>query len=168
MFNGLHTRRAEIEENWRSCLAAITDTSEYEAELERVETACAELQTLMKNALLERGKNLNADDATSRYEAYQERLAEQARIKEELEGKISVHASKRIQAERYLSELTGRDGPLTEFDPLAWQAVVHHASMSADGILTFFLRDGTTEKTNVESGVRQYRKRAKPAKEASV
>ena len=168
MFNALHTRRAEIEENWRSCLAAITDTSEYEAELEQVETACAELQTLMKNALLERGKNLNADDATSRYEAYQERLAEQARIKEELEGKISVLASKRIQAERYLSELTGRDGPLTEFDPLAWQAVVHHASMSADGTLTFFLRDGTEEKTTVESGVRQYRKRAEPAKEVRV
>ena len=168
MFNGLHARRAEIEENWRVCLAAVTDTSGYEAELEQVETACAGLQALMKSALLERGQNLDADDATSRYEAYQERLLEQARIKEELEGKIAVLTSKRIQAERFLGELAGHDGPMTEFDPMAWQAVVHHASMSADGTLTFFLRDGTQEKTKVESSVRQYRKRSAQAEGARV
>ena len=51
----------------------------------------------------------------------------------DLEGIIAGLTSKRTAAERYLKALTGRNGPLMEFETLAWQAVVDHASISADG-----------------------------------
>ena len=77
----------------------------------------------------------------------------------DLEGIIAGLTSKRTAAERYLKALTGRNGPLMEFETLAWQAVVDPASISADGTVTFFLRDGSEEKEYVQSGVRSYRRR---------
>lgn len=117
------------------------------------------------NTLIESGRVADASAAKSRYEGYQARLMEQAAIKEEMENRISELRTKRTQAERYLHALSERDGPMTEFEPLAWQAVVHHASISPNGIVTFFLRDGSEEKEIVPSGVRQYRKRAQVSAE---
>lgn len=165
MFNGLYDRRTEIAQTWEICLDAITDTSEYEAALEKAEAACDELQTLMRDTLIESGRVADASAAKSRYEGYQARLMEQAAIKEEMENRISELRTKRTQAERYLHALSERDGSMTEFEPLAWQAVVHHASISPNGIVTFFLRDGSEEKEIVPSGVRQYRKRAQVSAE---
>ena len=117
--NGLFSRRKEIEGNWRSCLDAITDTSEFEAELDKATAACDELQTLMKNALLESGRHADAGDATRRYEEYQSRLMEKAAVVTELEEKIAALNAKRIRAERYLKALSDRNGPMTQFEPLA-------------------------------------------------
>lgn len=158
MFNGLYSHRKEIEGNWRSCLDAITDTSEFEAELDKATAACDELQTLMKNALLESGRHADAGDATRRYEEYQSRLMEKAAAVADLEERIAALNAKRIRAERYLKALSDRSDPMTEFEPLAWQAVVHHATISRDGTVTFSLRDGSEEKEYVPNGVRQYRK----------
>lgn len=158
MFNGLYSHRKEIEGNWRSCLDAITDTSEFEAELEKATAACDELQTLMKNALLESGRHAEAGDATRRYEEYQSRLMEKAAVVADLEEKIASLNAKRIRAERYLKALSDRKGPMTEFEPLAWQAVIHHASIGSDGTVTFFLRDGSDATETVPSGVRPYRR----------
>lgn len=168
MFNGLYSRRKEIEENWRSCLDAITDTSELEEELGKVAAACEELQTLMKNALLESGRRADAGDATRRYEDYQSRLMEKVAAAEDLEERIAALNAKRIRAERYLKALSGRNGPMTEFDPLAWQAVVHHATIGRDGTVTFVLRDGSEAEETIPSGVRPYRKRKAETAEARV
>ena len=76
----------------------------------------------------------------------------------DLSDKIAALESTRRQAKRYLLTLTGRDEPMAEFDPLAWQAIVHHATVEADRTITFTLRNGSEEKATVESGVRPYRK----------
>ena len=70
VFNKLYDRRSEIAENQRICLDAITDTSEYKAELEKAEIVCAELQTLMKNALITGAKTADGSTATQQYEDY--------------------------------------------------------------------------------------------------
>ncbi len=168
MFNGLYTRRKEITENWRICLDSVTDTSALEKELEQAGKECGELQTLMKNALVESGKTADARDATKRYEDYQTRLLEKAARIDELEAKIAALNSKRIRAEQYLKALAGRSGPMTEFEPLAWQAVVHHASISTDGTVTFHLRDGSTATETVKSGVRPYKRQLQAAVESSA
>jgi hypothetical protein len=85
---------------------------------------------------------------------------EKAAVVAELEEKIAALNAKRIRAERYLKALSDRNGPMTQFEPLAWQAVVHHATISRDGTVTFSLRDGSEEKEYMPNGVRQYRKQA--------
>lgn len=52
VFNGLIKRRAEIEENYRLCLDAITDTTEYERQLEELNKGSAEVQTLIRSLLI--------------------------------------------------------------------------------------------------------------------
>ena len=166
MFNGLYARRREIEENWRVCLDAVTDTSALEKELDRIGRTCGELQTLMKNALVESGKAADATEANGRYRDYESRLLEKAAVMVELEEKIAALSSKRVRAEQYLKALTGRNGPMTEFEPLAWQAVVDHATIGTDGKITFFLRDGSKAAETVKSGVRPYRRQTANAAEA--
>ena len=122
----------------------------------------------MKNALVESGKTADARDATKRYEDYQTRLLEKAARIEELEAKIAALNSKRIRAEQYLKALAGRSGPMTEFEPLAWQAVVHHASISTDGTVTFHLRDGSTAAETVKSGVRPYKRQMQTVAESGA
>ena len=57
---------------------------------------------------------------------------------------------------------------MVEFDPLAWQAMVDHASMYHDGTITFFLRDGTEKREYVRSGVRPYKRQLQAAAESGA
>ena len=168
MFNGIYYSQDLIKENWQACLDAVTDTSELEAELERIMAVCNDLQTLMKNTLIESGKTADASEAKRKYEAYQARLQENAAKMAELEEKISALNSKRIQAKRYFRTCSGMVGPMVEFDPLAWQAMVDHASMYHDGTITFFLRDGTEKREYVRSGVRPYKRQLQAAAESGA
>ena len=168
MFNGIYYSQDLIKENWQACLDAVTDTSELEAELERIMAVCNDLQTLMKNTLIESGKTADASEAKRKYEAYQARLQENAAKMAELEEKISALNSKRIQAKRYFRTCSGMVGPMVEFDPMAWQAMVDHASMYHDGTITFFLRDGTEKREYVRSGVRPYKRQLQAAAESGA
>ena len=168
MFNGIYYSQDLIKENWQACLDAVTDTSELEAELERIMAVCNDLQTLMKNALIESGKMADAGEAKRKYEAYQTRLQENAAKMAELEEQRSALNSKRIQAKRYFRTCSGMVGPMVEFDPLAWQAMVDHASMYHDGTITFFLRDGTEKREYVRSGVRPYKRQLQAAAESGA
>ncbi len=168
MFNGIYYSQDLIKENWQACLDAVTDTSELEAELERIMAVCNDLQTLMKNTLIESGKTADASEAKRKYEAYQARLQENAAKMAELEEQISALNSKRIQAKRYFRTCSGMVGPMVEFDPLAWQAMVDHASMYHDGTITFFLRDGTEKREYVRSGVRPYKRQLQAAAESGA
>ena len=159
MFNKLFDRSAEIEDNWRTCLDAITDTSGYVLELEKIQKSCNELQTLMVNALKEMSQLEEASEASRHYDDYQATLMEKSAVKDELEKKISSLKAKRLQIEQYLRTLTMRGGPMTAFEPLVWQALVHHATISADGTIVFTLRDGTEEKGTMTSSVRTFRKK---------
>ena len=56
VFNGLIKRRDEIEENYKLCLDALTNTSEYERQLEDLNNGCAEVQQLIHSLLITNGK----------------------------------------------------------------------------------------------------------------
>lgn len=75
--------------------------------------------------------------------------------------KIAACSLKRTRVLGFLMELKKHDHPLKEFDPLVWQATVHHVQIDSDCTVTFFFRDGTKLKTKINPGVRQYWKRPK-------
>lgn len=160
VFNGLIKRRAEIEENYRLCLNAITDTTEYERQLEELNKGSAEVQTLIRSLLMENSKSADGDSIAARYEEYEGRLDTIAKLKQELDMKIAACSLKRTQVTAFLAELRKHDHSLSEFDPLVWQATVNHARVDNDCTITFVFRDGTEVKAKIKNGVRQYRKRA--------
>ena len=160
VFNGLIKRRAEIEENYRLCLDAITDTTEYERQLEELNKGSAEVQTLIRSLLMENSKSADGESIAARYEEYEGRLDTNAKLKQELDMKIAACSLKRTQVTAFLAELRKHDHPLSEFDPLVWQATVNHARVDNDCTITFVFRDGTEVKAKIKNGVRQYRKRA--------
>ncbi len=163
VFNGLVKRRREIEENYRVCLDAITDTAEYERQLEELEKGSAEIQTLIRSLLFTSSRTADGESIAAQYEEHQQRLDTTARLKQELDMRIAACTAKRTQVLSFLMELKKHDHPLTEFDPLVWQAVIHHAQVDSDCTITFVFRDGSEIKAPIKNGVRTYRKRAKEA-----
>lgn len=159
-FNRLVKKRAQIEENYRLCLDAITDTSQYEQKLERLNRDSSEIQALIRSLLTESSRSEH-DNIADRYREYESRLEAISQQKQELDMKIAACSLKRTRVLGFLMELKKHDHPLKEFDPLVWQATVHHVQIDSDCTVTFFFRDGTKLKTKINPGVRQYWKRPK-------
>ena len=72
-----------------------------------------------------------------------------------------IHKGKNVDVEGMHNELTKHDTPLEKFDPLVWQAVIHHATVNRDCTITFTFRDGTEKTVPIKNGVRPYTKRNK-------
>lgn len=161
VFNGLIRRKKEIEENYRLCLAVITDTTEYERQMEKLDKEATEVQTLIRSLLIEYGRSADSNNIAAQYEEYERRLDAIARLREDLDMKIASCSLKRTQVTTFLMELKKHEHPLSEFDPLVWQATVNHARVDHDCNITFCFRDGSEVKTKIRNGVRQYRKRSK-------
>ena len=163
VFNGLIKRRDEIEENYKLCLDALTNTSEYERQLEDLNNGCAEVQQLIHSLLITNGKQSDEECITEKYKEYEARLDTFAKLKQELDMKIAACSAKRTQVKGFLRELKKHDQPLAEFDNIIWQSVIHHARVDNDCTITFVFRDGTEVKTPIKNGVIQYKKRKREA-----
>lgn len=160
VFNGLIKRKKEIEENYRVCLDAITDTTKYEQQMEKLNKDSTEVQDLIRSLLIEHDRSADSNIA-ARYEEYEGRLDTISRLRQELDMKIAACSLKRTQVMAFLMELKKHDHPLSEFDPLVWQATVNHARVDHNCNITFCFRDGSEVKAKIRNGVRQYRKRSK-------
>ena len=60
-----------------------------------------------------------------------------------LDDDIAKLKAKRTIVRNFLTTLGKLDGPLTEFDPLIFQATIHHVTVFRDCTVKFTFRDGT-------------------------
>ena len=162
VFNGLIADKDEIMENYRLCIDAVTDDSEYRRQLEDLNNGCGEVQMLIRSLLMTYSRQDTADDIHEKLQEYEERLDTMARLKQELDLKIAACAAKRVQITGFLNELMKHDAPLAKFDPLVWQAVINYATVNRNCTITFTFRDGTEKTVPIKNGVRPYTKRNKP------
>lgn len=162
VFNGLIADKDEIMENYRLCINAVTDDSEYRRQLEDLNNGCGEVQMLIRSLLMTYSRQDTADDIHEKLQEYEERLDTMARLKQELDLKIAACAAKRVQITGFLNELMKHDAPLAKFDPLVWQAVINYATVNRNCTITFTFRDGTEKTVPIKNGVRPYTKRNKP------
>ena len=162
VFNGLIADKDEIMENYRLCIDAVTDDSEYRRQLEELNNGCGEVQTLIRSLLMTYSRQDTSEDIHEKLKEYEERLDTMARLKQELDLKIAACASKRVQITGFLNELMKHDAPLAKFDPLVWQTVINFATVNRDCTITFTFRDGTEKTVPIKNGVRPYTKRNKP------
>lgn len=157
-FNRLVKRRPKIEENYRICLDAITNTSQYEEQLDQLNKETADIQTMIRLLLTEGSRSETSGSVSKRYKEFEDKLEAISRKKQELDKKIADCKTKHTQVTGFLMELKKHDHPLKEFDPLVWQAVMNRARVDNDCTITFVFRDGTEVKTKITNGVRAYRK----------
>ena len=162
VFNRLIADKDEIMENYRLCIDAVTDDSEYRRQLEDLNNGCGEVQMLIRSLLMTYSRQDTADDIHEKLQEYEERLDTMARLKQELDLKIAACATKRVQITGFLNELMKHDAPLAKFDPLVWQAVINYATVNRNCTITFTFRDGTEKTVPIKNGVRPYTKCNKP------
>jgi site-specific DNA recombinase len=163
-FNSLLARRDEVAANYKLCLDAITDDSEYRRRIADVDKECVQLGDEVSAYLSSLSKCPDEREAINKqYTACIERYNALQDEKKELNSKVALCAAKRIQIKSFLAELRKRKTPLVEFDPLVWQATVSEMVINADMTVLFKFRDGTALPWTIEPGVRQYKKRDKGA-----
>lgn len=163
-FNSLLAQRDEIAANYKLCLDAITDDSEYRRRIAEVDKECVQLGDEVSAYLSSLSKRPDEREAINKqYTACIERYNALQDEKKELNSKVALCAAKRIQIKSFLSELRKRKTPLVQFDPLVWQATVSEMVINADMTVLFKFRDGTELPWTIEPGVRQYKKRDKGA-----
>ena len=163
-FNSVVKKKKKIKDNYAKCLDRITDDTKLKARLAEIDKEAAEITTLINSTVLGGSKIKDgAEAANRRYSEYAERHEKLRKEKEELSTQISLLAAKRVQIEGYLRELDKLDGPLTEFDPLVFQATVNYLKVNRDCSVTFVMRDGSEIPWTIQNGVRKYVRRNKPA-----
>ncbi len=156
-FNSLIAHKDEIAANYKLCLDAITDDSEYRKRITKVDKECQRLGDDVAAFL----SSISQDKRDKQYEACIEHYTSLQDEKKELNSKIALCAAKRIQVKSFLSKLNKRKTPLVEFDPLLWQATVSEMVINSDMTAIFKFKDGTELPWTIETGVRQYKKRTK-------
>ncbi|MEG2596499.1 MAG: recombinase family protein [Ruthenibacterium sp.] len=160
--NSMITRKREIKANYALCLDAITDDSALVAELENANRECNEMSTQI-NQLLTTGSKQKGD-LSAINKRYEECLARHEALQQKrktLSSQIGLLAAKKIQITAFLRELDKLDGPLTEFDPLIFQATINYIKVNADCTIVFVFRDGTEFSEPIQNGVRSYAKHKK-------
>jgi hypothetical protein len=163
-FNSLLASRDEIVANYKLCLNAITDDSEYRRHIAEVDKKCEQLRDEVSAYLAKLSKRPDErEEINKQYHACIGRYNALQDEKIELNSKVALCAAKRIQIKSFLAELRKRKTPLVEFDPLVWQATVSEMVINADMTVVFKFRDGTELPWTIDTGVRQYRKKDKGA-----
>lgn len=163
-FNSLLASRDEIAANYKLCLNAITDDSEYRRQIAEVDKKCEQLRDEVSAYLAKLSKHPDErEEINKQYHACIGRYNALQDEKIELNSKVALCAAKRIQIKSFLAELRKRKTPLVEFDPLVWQATVSEMVINADMTVVFKFRDGTELPWTIDTGVRQYKKKDKGA-----
>jgi len=163
-FNSLLAQKDEISANYKLCLDAITDDSEYRKRITIVDKQCQQLGVDVAAYLAALSKRPdNQDEINKKYNACIEQNNALQEEKRQLNSKIALCAAKRIKVKNFLAELKKRKAPLVAYEPLVWQATVSEMVINADMTVLFKFRDGTELPWTIETGVRQYKKREKIA-----
>ena len=128
----------------RTAIEAITDTTEMDAEIEKLLQEMDIVAGLIKKCISDNAST--AQDQTeynNRYNAYADRY-EQAKSKyDELSAAREQRIAKRNMINRFLKELERRDELLTEFDNYLWLTVIDRVTVQQDGSLMFLFYNGS-------------------------
>lgn len=159
-FNSLLAQKDEIAANYKLCLDAITDDSEYLKRIAALDTLSKQYGTDVAGFLAALSKRPdNPAEISKKYDSTIEAYNAVQEEKKQLNSKVALCAAKRVRVKGFLAELKKRKAPLVEFDPLVWQATVSEMVINADMTVLFKFRDGTELPWTIETGVREYKKR---------
>jgi len=161
-FNSLLSQKNEIAENYRICLDAITDDSQYLKRIAVLDALSKQYGTDVAGFLAALSKRPdNPTEISKKYDSTIEAYNAVQEEKKQLNSKVALCAAKRVRVKAFLAELKKRKAPLVEFDPLVWQATVSEMVINADMTVLFKFRDGTELPWTIETGIHQYKKRDK-------
>ncbi len=161
-FNNLLEQKNEIAENYRLCLAAITDDTELVKQKDALDKQIEEETERTREFLFRRSKSdEDLEKINEKYDEYLARLDALQKERQKVSSQISLLAAKKNNIKTFLRILKKQKTPLTEFDPLLWQAAVNYMVIYHDMSVKIILRDGSELPWTIERGVKSYAKRAK-------
>lgn len=150
-FNLVLGSRVEIIEAYQEVMDALTDTTDLNAESDRVQNELEVTMGLIRKAISDNAQtamdqdeyNRKYTDLCERYEAAQARLAE-------LETQRLERTAKRVKIKMFMEQLTARDTLVSEFDEELWYTTVESVTVYENKAMIFTFRDGRQVEISAE------------------
>jgi len=141
-YNLLLQDRDFILEDGEELISRLTDTTEYERELEEVESEKDLLLGMLEQAVSQNATQpLDQEEYHERFKGLAERYERARDTHIRLKEKISLLLAKRDSLHHFFDQLRTSD-ILVEFDPVVWQATVDHVTVHVGGSTTFCFKNG--------------------------
>lgn len=146
--NILTMERDEIAANFHAIKERLFDTAELEAEQLRLQEERNVVAELIRQCVRENAyAALEQMECQAKYQAKYDGMAERfewtkARL-DEVSSVIRSKQAKKEQIERFLAELEGQDGVVTEFDEEQWYSMVDFVTVFDKEDIRFTFKDGT-------------------------
>ena len=122
--------------------ASLTDTSGIDSEIGRLEQELEVVAGLTKKFVMETASTLDEQEFTAKHNVYVDRYNGLKTQYEELQAQKREHQTKVNRIDRFIKQLSGRDGLLKEFDPRLWLTAVEYATVHPSGAITFRFFNG--------------------------
>ena len=146
--NILTMEREEIAANFHAIKERLFDTAELEVEQLRLQEERNVVAELIRQCMRENAHAaLDQMECQAKYQAKYDGMAKRfewtkARL-DEVSSVIRTKQAKKEQIERFLAELEGQDGVVTEFDEEQWYSMVDFVTVFDKEDIRFTFKDGT-------------------------
>lgn len=143
-FNQLLTRRNFIEQNIKSIVDFLTDTTALKSEAAELHSEMEIVTGLMKQVIAQNASMvLDQEEYAQRYNAMAERYQKAADRHRAIEEEYARRTTKRKSLMAFATRLMDSDEKVTEFTPELWNAMVEKVTVEAEGRMRVIFKDGT-------------------------
>lgn len=146
-FNKLISNKDEIEENCELIKQVLTDTSELDKEVDKLQNEIEIVSELIRRCVEENAHS--AMDQEEYYRRYNGLVVRYEKAKDRLDKVKGIYQNrriKRVQLDDFLSRLLQSGVFLTEFDESLWYAVIDKVTVYAGDDVHFTFKNGTVIK----------------------
>lgn len=143
-YNLMLGSREEIIEAYNEIIAALTDTSDLDAERDKLENENEVIMGLIRKAIEDNAqKAMDQDEYERKYTGYCERYETARRRLAELQDIRLERTAKRTKIAMFLDTLRHGGDLVTEFDEELWYSSVDYVTVFEDKRMVFTFRDGS-------------------------
>lgn len=144
VYNDLIARKETVRSAILASAKTLTDTTEIDKEMEEKLREIEVVTELIRKCVSDNCVTAQDQTAyTERYNSYVARYEEEKARYDELSELRSERINKEKSIDRFLADLDGADGFLTEFDNCLWLTAIEHVLVRNDGTLVFRFQSGT-------------------------
>lgn len=139
-------QRSAITARIQAALDQVMDTSELEAEQKELGITIEGLQAMMVKEIDANAHTLqNQDDYRARFAALETQFEQATSRFEQIGAEITDKQGRHAAMRHYLQTVTDINADqVAEFSPRIWHVLIDHATVEADGAISFTFKDGTT------------------------
>jgi len=143
-YNTLISDKEQLLQDYEMIIGVLTDCTALDSETSELKTEISVVTELSRQLIDENARiALNQDEYQKQYAELLNRHETAVNRLSELENECQKRSVKRENISRFMTDISGREDVLTEFDEALFCSTVETITVTAEGNLIFKFRDGS-------------------------